>query len=519
MKRSFNLVTEPWLEAFDVKTMKQETVSLEGLFANAARYRLAGDMATQDFAMLRLLLAILHTALDTHRMSYEDWRDIYEGKVFPEAVNDYLSANIDRFDFFGERPFYQVTAAEYDKLVPAKKRIESGSGKVAVRQIDRTISESGNSVDLFSPRSKEHKDELPLPSLIRWIITYQGYSGTTDKTKITMDEKFAANMGWLYQIKPTFIEGENLFETLMLNLVLGDAGEETPVWSYDTASAYIKQRRKREVPDNLAALYTTGTRILHIEWGNDGKPTIFSASIPMFGSLNALIEPMTFWRYSKRFNAMVPKIQTKETLNRPLILSLDEALIGKADTEVPSPGVIQNLQKIYELGVLKGKTVQLTTMALVSDGNVMSRRPVAEYRDDITLDPAVAFDEEGQKMVCEAAKVARYAVVKYRTFIANVAKVRNTNSQALAGEADKAGIVAKAVLSSWLAGVSPDDDYEADFNGLKKELTDSIKELAEEFCRHASARDITGREIDGKRVSIFTARRELYKDLAQTSAR
>ena len=55
-KKSFNLVTEPWIQVLD-KDGNPKEVSLLEVFENAASYqRLAGDMASQDLVILRLLV-------------------------------------------------------------------------------------------------------------------------------------------------------------------------------------------------------------------------------------------------------------------------------------------------------------------------------------------------------------------------------------------------------------------------------------------------------------------------------
>lgn len=56
---SFNLVTNPWIKVLK-KDYTESEVSLSELFSNSEDYlQLAGDMKSQDLAILRLLLAIL----------------------------------------------------------------------------------------------------------------------------------------------------------------------------------------------------------------------------------------------------------------------------------------------------------------------------------------------------------------------------------------------------------------------------------------------------------------------------
>lgn len=177
--KSFNLVTKPWLKVIDLDTNRERTVSLVELFENAQNYRqLAGEMRSQDLAILRFLLAIVTTVysrfdaagevypwlkvssqspqtfeVDQDEFSQdasqedllETWQRLYKSGKFSEVVTRYLKAHADRFDFFGRMPFYQVTTEDYDALVPKKKSIAAGKGQVLVKQLNRRVSESANS--------------------------------------------------------------------------------------------------------------------------------------------------------------------------------------------------------------------------------------------------------------------------------------------------------------------------------------------------------------------------------------
>lgn len=58
----FNLLDEKWIPVIVDDKGRRELASLLDVFKEAPNYRsLAGDMATQDFAVFRLLLAVLHT--------------------------------------------------------------------------------------------------------------------------------------------------------------------------------------------------------------------------------------------------------------------------------------------------------------------------------------------------------------------------------------------------------------------------------------------------------------------------
>ena len=60
--RHFNLLEEPWILVMTGEDGSMEEVSLIKLYQNAHKYKqLAGEIQMQNFAILRLLLAVLHT--------------------------------------------------------------------------------------------------------------------------------------------------------------------------------------------------------------------------------------------------------------------------------------------------------------------------------------------------------------------------------------------------------------------------------------------------------------------------
>ena len=121
----FNLLTEPWVRVRLPDNTVQE-VSLTDALVHAQEYMdLAGEMPTQDAAMLRLLLAVLFTVfsrvnevgelepLEDEEAALERWGALWELKRFPEQpIRDYLEQWKDRFWLFHpERPFWQVPEA------------------------------------------------------------------------------------------------------------------------------------------------------------------------------------------------------------------------------------------------------------------------------------------------------------------------------------------------------------------------------------------------------------------------
>src|SRR5699024_8999282 len=189
---------------------------------------------------------------------------------------------------------------------------------------------------------------VALDELIRWVITYQNFTGVTDKTKVVTEEKFSNPAGWVYRLNPVFVKGQTRFETLLLNLVLvnqrrDDSAEsilQRPVWEYESVPAYIAERNKQILLSNFVELYMALSRILHIEWDKSGQPTIFSAGVPMYSADNALIEPMTTWRRDKKTNDYRPAVKGLRSLGIAMWRNFGQYVKVREANNIREPGLV-----------------------------------------------------------------------------------------------------------------------------------------------------------------------------------
>ena len=167
----FNLLDEPWLSVVVDDKGSTKEVSLLDLFINAHQYKdLAGDTKTQDFAVLRVLLAVLHTVfsrfdadgnpydyleiderfrqieeveeddIDKYEEDlYDTWTNLWEQGKFPEIISQYLEKWRDRFYLFDDDyPFFQVRKEDIEVVLD----LEKTSGTIYGKNINRLISES-----------------------------------------------------------------------------------------------------------------------------------------------------------------------------------------------------------------------------------------------------------------------------------------------------------------------------------------------------------------------------------------
>ncbi|MCH4252694.1 MAG: type I-E CRISPR-associated protein Cse1/CasA [Lactobacillus delbrueckii] len=540
---SYNLITEPWIKVLDGKTNSEHMVSIKELLQNASDYRqLAGEMHAQDLAILRLLEAILTTVytrvdqtgqkydwvtLDDkmHLLSYKNpkelkmkkallktWSTLYDKGSFSEAVLEYLDKNREVFDFFGDRPFYQVTAEQYDSFVPDNKKIAKGSGTVDLMQINRLISQSGNSVAIFAPKSANRKNKLTLDELVRWVITYQNFTGVTDKTKVKAKGKMSNSRGWLYTLNPVYAQGKNLFETLMLNLLLFNPNKPTytrqrPVWEEDLGE-YVKRRLSQVKPDNFAETYTVWSRLLHIEW-QDGTPTIFSAGLPAFDSANAYdIEPMSTWRKNKKDEFYYPATRQLSSIGIAMWRNFGQYINVKRisdssvqeETEEPLTVAWLNYLKTKNK-LLNQQMINLHTSGIISNGGATSLMPAAEFDDNLRIEADVLFDETEDRKnawpqrIEEMVDLNQEVGRKYYGFLMEVGRIRFGPQ----GAADFAGRKSQTFydnlnepFENWLANLSGGDDRDKQQELWKKQLKQIALRTLDDFLEIIAPRDISG---------------------------
>ena len=116
----FNLLDEPWIKVIDEEGRTKE-VSLKELFQNAHRYEgLAGEMETQNFVIMRFLLAVLHTVfsrVDASGIPYEyfdlDDHFLQQSEVDEDDVRDYRKELVKTWENLWDRGSFPEVIGEY----------------------------------------------------------------------------------------------------------------------------------------------------------------------------------------------------------------------------------------------------------------------------------------------------------------------------------------------------------------------------------------------------------------------
>lgn len=550
-EKSFNLVTNSWLQVID-KDGQEATISLDQLFANAGTYRqLGGEMKSQDLAILRFLLSILTTvysrydfagqpyewletdeptmqvrSIDGSKNQIEDslrqtWRQLYQSGHFTEKVSEYLHQNLAKFDLFDKKtPFYQVTRDQYDSFVPSNKSVAKGKGTVAVKQLNRTISESNNKPDIFSPNTPLHKNDISLDALARWLITYQNFTAVTDKTKIVSKGKFSVSKGWLYGLNPVFLAGKNLFDILVLNLVLipqnikitPELFDQKPVWE-TPINEYVQWRKDEEFPENLAQLYTVWSRIIHIEWDGN-KPIIFSAGLPKLDNEEAMLETMTTWKKGKKDEGYHPDLRWLSSLGKAMWRNFGQYVpIADPHASRRIPGIVQWTRLLRSRHLIpRDFPVHLMTTGLINDGNATSQSPAAEFFDEMQINADVLFDDDQttsrewtikiEKTVELTEKVGSYiwSLAKNEGDLRKIADSGAFANQISARFYDRLN----RPFNEWLSGLTNEDKPTEKIDEWKSALRQIAFSTAGELLNTATSSERRGKvDKDGNLKNIF----------------
>ncbi|MFA6011095.1 MAG: type I-E CRISPR-associated protein Cse1/CasA [Desulfobacteraceae bacterium] len=220
---SFNLIDEPWIPCV-MRSGDYKEMGLKELLLKAP------DISGFDFqnpleeaALYRMLLALVHRIVDGPK-DMAEWKDLYQSEGFNRSkVTAYLDKWHSRFDLFSEEhPFYQT----------AKLEIIDKDNKISPIPISsiQTAKASGNTKTLFD--HSLDSEVLPLSPEVsaRGLLSAQGYlmGGLNKKTT----NHFQYQQSFLHGSMVTglfcLLMGENLFQTLTLNLLIFNTQEPIP---------------------------------------------------------------------------------------------------------------------------------------------------------------------------------------------------------------------------------------------------------------------------------------------------
>lgn len=284
MTFTFNLVDCKWIPCIH-HDGQVEDFSLREALTSAHELRgIQGDSPLETAALYRLLLAVLHSALRGPR-TLSAWAKLWDaGFWVPQLVNNYLDRWRNRFDLFDpDHPFYQA----------ADERVKPKS--IITLALDMA---SGNNGVLFDHHTEVEGEALSPAKAARTLIAMQGFglAGLSGLEQNFTDAPWGRGVIF-------FVESDNLFRTLALNLLLypdeniiPSRPEDCPAWEQDNPHLPARQ-----IPVGyLDYLTWQNRRILLIPEDHDNSIIVRSMTMaPGLRLDSSVLDPMKLYRAGK----------------------------------------------------------------------------------------------------------------------------------------------------------------------------------------------------------------------------
>ena len=476
---SFNLLDEPWIRVIRLDGTSDE-VSLLTVFREATDISgIHGEIASQDVAIQRLLLAICHRAMGGPE-EMDVWEEYWDdpGKLGRDAAA-YLEGYRDRFYLrHPEHPFFQVAG------------IHAASGKTS--GLESLIVDVPNGDPFFTTRIAQGLEYISWSEAARWLVHVHAFdpsgirSGAVDDPQAKNGKGFPIGPGWTGQIGVVTVDGENLERTLLLNTVVCekvdglhdvDPAEDIPPWERDPDGPAGSLTLE---PTGPVSCYTWQTRrvLLH---GDDARVTgLFLGNGDKATPQNRyLVEPMTAWRYSepqtKKLKATVympRKLPTDRAFWRglsTLVAQLSPSITVKGAgmvTRYRSPGVISFYQEL-----MMNRIVPLSGLIPLHAVGIeygAQEAVVTELVNDVLSLPAGLLDRSSARLlgvVHDAMEETEGVAFALRNLAANLDKARGGSPDTASAARDHAGAAFYQLIDErfprWLASLDGADPAEA----------------------------------------------------------
>ena len=496
MKESeFHLCKEPWICVMG-KDYQIKKVTLVEAILHAEQYRdLAGETETQNIAVLRFMLDVLHTVffrctaegklekIDSAKEAFKRWKAIWDRGSFPEKpVQDYFSKWENRFWLFDSQyPFYQV---------PEIQGTEN-----PVKKMNGEVVESNNKIQLFSMRSGKEKNELRYDEAARWLIYLQAFDDTAAK-------KPSPKLCLVGSIGIITVKGDSLFETLMLNLTLLKDGQE--LWgeakpSWERKKPSTQKLEEIPIPDNQAELLSLQCRRILLHREGDIVVGYTEAAGEYIEKESAFVEQMTFWSLKKKGKDIEQFFPRLHDSSKQMWRDFS-VLLGNSSR---MPGVVSWVKKIQSKKLFPKTRFVKFRIVGVEYGS-MNCGVVDEFADSLEFHASI-LDDLSQKwqniIMTEIERCNRLALI--------VGQLGRNLEKAIGGDGISAEKRTKEQayyrldipFRQWLLQIDPEQNLEKEKQyrmEWKKMSNTIIKNLGKELVDQVGSIAVAGRTVKEK---------------------
>lgn len=521
----FNLVDEPWIMVRDGSGRFSE-VSLLEVFEKAPNLdSLVNETPQQDFAILRVLLAIVQRSLNDSVEEFIDdglypsdvWGEMWKARALPvEDIRAYLEKWHHRFDLFDdEAPFMQAAG------------LEATSGKVADARKLLCVSE--NKPALTPMRTGARESNLLFDEAARWLITAQAFDVAGAKTGAAGDPRlkkgkgYPGGSGWAGRLGCVYAQGETLAETLLLNTILCSDGRDFDEWfSDDDAPCWEREPQPcfmtEETPLGRTDLYTWQSRRARlVASGREVTGVVFTV-----GNITETVnkngeEWFSAWRRNAKAERRLGKtpayLPVKHSSSKAMWRGLDSILPVTSDDAVDeylAPGVVEWIGFLASQNggeqIESSRLVRLRAIGLEYDKQ-QSSSIVASVDDELEMS-AFLLSPQGELANASAKsvmKVTERAVAAFGEFAAALVRADGFKSDGKRSSKSNPEIRAKdaakaeayfyfdEAFRSWLASLDEQSDLaEREDTWARLVVSSFRKELVRDLLSQINPSTIVG---------------------------
>lgn len=507
---SFDLTDQPWIEVLG-RDGSQREMSLRQIFAQADQVRrIAGELPTQEFALVRLLLAIAHDALDGPG-DIETWGELRADPECFAPVGAYLDRHRERFDLLHPAaPFFQTAG-----LRTAKDEVFS---------LNRIVADVPNGEPFFTARMPT-VEQLSFAEAARWVVHAHAYdtsgikSGAVGDDRVKSGKVYPLGTGWAGGLGGVFVEGENLRETLLLNLVAADTDEieftadDRPAWRREPCPPGGTER----TPTGLRDLYTWQTRRLRLHHDEETVTGVVLGYGDPLTSRNAhRREPMTAWRRSTA--------QEKKLRQSPVYLPRDHdparsAWRGIASLVADRSETVQGTEPAAYLrpGILEWVARLVTNGELPRDFLVRARVIGAKYGTQQSVIDEIADDQltmpvvllHRQDRTCAqqaigAADDADLAVRALGDLATDLTRATGSEGEGARSAARELGFTAlEHPYRTWVAALADADDPFERRSAWQRDVHGVVRGIGKRLVAQAGDAAWQGRTVVDKKGALW----------------
>ncbi len=503
VERAFDLVEQPWVLTRAGAQARER--SLRDVFARAHEIDgVAGEIPTQEVAVLRVLLVILRRSLPpaVGPAAVDQWRQLWDAEQLPtDQIDEYLGRFHDRFDLFnGTEPFFQVADLQAGKT----------SGPV------KLIGDAPDGHPYFTTRNGPALQSLSAAEAARWIVHCQAFdpsgikSGAVGDPRVKGGKGYPIGTGWTGRCGVVLLEGRSLKETLLLNLpAYVDA--DLPTWERVPLGPSIEQGHQH--PVGPCDLMTWPIRRIRLLGGADGvDDVLISNGDPVQWFNQHGVEPMSAWRFSEPqtkklgHTAYMPrKHDPDREIWRGLTGLLVRRVSGGSVRNEPErsirPGTLDQLDALLDAGAVPAELpVRLRAIGMEYGSN---DSVVATITDDqLQLRSSVLVAPHLVNLVTRSVATADDAVQALVELAGNLAQACGELPEAARAAARLAGYAAlDEGYRQWVVRLHAGSDIEQCEEAWQRHVRHVLHRLGEQWCLQQGDDAYRGREVtsrDGK---------------------